>query len=75
MLEVLILAFGVPLLLFGFLMLLARFEANLVQPGEHAAQVVELLHGSHEPDEVERATASMYATVIPVSQREPRGGR
>jgi hypothetical protein len=67
--ELLLLAFGVPLVLFGLLLFLARFEANMVQPGEHAAQVVELLHSDDEPEVVERVTADMLATVVPGGRR------
>lgn len=72
MIEPLLLAFTVPVGLFGFLLLLARFEANLVQPGERAAEVTELLQSSDEPEEVERATARMLAVVVPNGNRDSR---
>jgi hypothetical protein len=52
--EILALVFGVPVALFGFMILLSRFEASLVQPGERAAKVVELLHSADAPEEVEQ---------------------
>jgi hypothetical protein len=64
LLEILVLAFGVPVVLFGLLLLLAHFEASLVQPGERAAKVVELLHTSDDADEVEQATARMLEVVV-----------
>lgn len=75
LIEVVVFAFGVPVILFGLLLFLARFEADLVQPGEHAARVVELLHSSDEPDEVERATARMLARVAPATSRNGPGDR
>jgi hypothetical protein len=67
LLEILALALGVPVVLFGLMLLLARFEAGMVQPGEQAAQVAEVLHSVDEPDEVERVTARMLAQVAPTA--------
>jgi hypothetical protein len=69
-LEVLGLVLGVPVLLMGLMMLLARFEASLVQPGERAAKLVEMLHSSKPPEDVERAAAQMLEVCAPATPRE-----
>lgn len=73
LIEILVLTLGVPVLLFGLLLLLERFEAWLVQPGERAAKVVELLHSADAPEDVERATARMLEIVVPAARGS--GGR
>jgi hypothetical protein len=66
-LEVLGLVLGVPVLLMGLMMLLARFEDSLVQPGERAAKLVEMLHSSTPPEDVERAAAKMLEACAPAT--------
>lgn len=68
--EILVLTLGVPIILFGFILLLARFEASLVQPGERAAKVVELLHSADAPEDVEQQTAKMLEVVVPRGPRD-----
>jgi hypothetical protein len=70
-LEILALVLGVPVVLFGLMLLLERFEASLVQPGERAAKVVELLHSADAPEEVEQQTARMLEAVVPAGPRDP----
>lgn len=65
--EVLVLTFSVPFTLFCFLLLLERFESSLLDPGERAVRVAELLHASEDPDQVEAATARMLERVAPSS--------
>jgi hypothetical protein len=74
LMEVIALVFGVPVLLFGLMLLLARFEASLVQPGERAAKVVELLHSADAPEEVEQQTARMLEVVVPAGPRDDEEG-
>jgi hypothetical protein len=75
LLEILALTFGVPVALFGLMVLLARFEASLVQPGERAAKVVEMLHSADAPEEVEQATARMLEVVVPPGSARDRRER
>jgi hypothetical protein len=63
--EVLALVIGVPLVLMGLMLLLARFEDAAVQPSERAAAVVELLSSGRAPEDVERATAQMLDACTP----------
>jgi hypothetical protein len=70
LLEVMGLVLGVPVMLVGLMMLLARFEDSLVQPGERAAKLVEMLQSSNPPEDVERAAAKMLEVCAPVTPRE-----
>lgn len=72
LIEVVLQALGVPMVLFGLLLLLARFEAWVVAPGERAARVVELLDSAEEPDEVEREAARILQVVVPVTEAHQR---
>ncbi len=72
LIEVVLQALGVPMVLFGLLLLLARFEAWVVEPGERAARVVELLDSAEEPDEVEREAARILQVVVPVTEAHQR---
>ena len=58
------------MVLFGLLLFLARYEAWVVEPGERAARVVELLDSADGPEEVEREAARILEVVAPVT--EPR---
>lgn len=70
--EVLVLVIGVPILLMGLMILLARFEDAAVQPGERAAKVAELLASGKAPEDVEQATAKMLEACTPVAPQPDR---
>jgi hypothetical protein len=68
-LEVGALVLGVPVLLMGLMILLARFEDAAVKPGERAAKVAELLSSGQPPEDVEQATAKMLEACTPPPPR------